>query len=383
MKEKILIIKKLSKKFDNHYVVKNVSLEIEKGKIVGIIGRNGSGKTVFLKMIIGLYIPTSGDIDYCGYNVIDDYGVLVDTGFLENETGFTNLKLLAILKNKINDQKIYEIMKMVKLDPDSKIKYKNYSTGMKQKLKLAQALMEESKILILDEPFNGMDKESVTFFRNYYDLIKELKANDRRLFLEAIVYYVFEDKEPNFNGLHKAIWQMIQVPLDSSKNKSKNAKKTKSNKNQNEIKLKSKEIDRVGVDTISISPSTSISINNIKNNNLYEFIEVNFGRTLNGIEYEKISTWEDTELTRYAIKQAVLNNKFSINYIEKILSSYKKENVRNVKEAQRREEKFQEEKNGRKTITPNWLNKEFKEEGKNLSDEDKRIIESLKGGNTK
>lgn len=182
MKEKILIIKKLSKKFDDHYVVKNVSLEIEKGKIVGIIGRNGSGKTVFLKMIIGLYIPTSGDIDYCGYNVIDDYGVLVDTGFLENETGFTNLKLLAILKNKINDQKIYEIMKMVKLDPDSKIKYKNYSTGMKQKLKLAQALMEESKILILDEPFNGMDKESVTFFRNH---LLELKANGKTILITS------------------------------------------------------------------------------------------------------------------------------------------------------------------------------------------------------
>ncbi len=182
MKEKILIIKKLSKKFDDHYVVKNVSLEIEKGKIVGIIGRNGSGKTVFLKMIIGLYIPTSGDIDYCGYNVIDDYGVLVDTGFLENETGFTNLKLLAILKNKINDQKIYEIMKMVKLDPDSKIKYKNYSTGMKQKLKLAQALMEESKILILDEPFNGMDKESVTFFRNY---LLELKATGKTILITS------------------------------------------------------------------------------------------------------------------------------------------------------------------------------------------------------
>lgn len=182
MKEKILIIKKLSKKFDNHYVVKNVSLEIEKGKIVGIIGRNGSGKTVFLKMIIGLYIPTSGDIDYCGYNVIDDYGVLVDTEFLENETGFTNLKLLAILKNKINDQKIYEIMKMVKLDPDSKIKYKNYSTGMKQKLKLAQALMEESKILILDEPFNGMDKESVTFFRNY---LLELKATGKTILITS------------------------------------------------------------------------------------------------------------------------------------------------------------------------------------------------------
>lgn len=182
MKEKILIIKKLSKKFDDHYVVKNVSLEIEKGKIVGIIGRNGSGKTVFLKMIIGLYIPTSGDIDYCGYNVIDDYGVLVDTGFLENETGFTNLKLLAILKNKINDQKIYEIMKMVKLDPDSKIKYKNYSTGMKQKLKLAQALMEESKILILDEPFNGMDKESVTFFRNH---LLELKATGKTILITS------------------------------------------------------------------------------------------------------------------------------------------------------------------------------------------------------
>lgn len=182
MTDNILTIKNLSKEFDDNKVVNSISLEVKKGQIIGIIGRNGSGKTVFLKMIVGLYIPTSGEIDYHGYNIVDDYGILIDTGFLDNETGFNNLKLLAILKNQIDDQEIYDILKYVKLDPNNETKYKNYSTGMKQKLKLAQALMEDPKILILDEPFNGMDKESVHFFRN---CLLDLKSKGKTIIITS------------------------------------------------------------------------------------------------------------------------------------------------------------------------------------------------------
>ena len=154
-------------------------------------------------MIIGLYIPTTGSIDYHGYKVIDDYGVLVDTGFLDGETGFNNLKLLAILKNKINDQKIYDIMKYVKLDPTNETKYKNYSTGMKQKLKLAQALMEEPEILILDEPFNGMDKESVLFFRN---CLLELKAKGKTILITS--HY-----QEDIDALCDRVYEMVDGEL--------------------------------------------------------------------------------------------------------------------------------------------------------------------------
>ena len=162
----IISTKNLTKQYGERNVVNNVNLNIEKGKITGIIGRNGSGKTVLLKMLVQLYYPSSGEITYInGIDVTNDFGVLIDTGFLENETGFKNLYVLSSLKGKIKKNEIYDIMNYVKLDPWSKIKYKNYSTGMKQKLKLAQALMEKPSVLILDEPFNGLDQESVSYFR--------------------------------------------------------------------------------------------------------------------------------------------------------------------------------------------------------------------------
>ena len=162
----IISTKNLTKQYGERNVVNNVNLNIEKGKITGIIGRNGSGKTVLLKMLVQLYYPSSGEIIYInGIDVTNDFGVLIDTGFLENETGFKNLYVLSSLKGKIKKNEIYDIMNYVKLDPWSKTKYKNYSTGMKQKLKLAQALMEKPRVLILDEPFNGLDQESVSYFR--------------------------------------------------------------------------------------------------------------------------------------------------------------------------------------------------------------------------
>ena len=204
----VLSTKNLTKTFNEKEVVKNVSFEIEEQTITGIIGRNGCGKTVLLKMLAGLYIPTSGSINYHGFEVIKDYGVLIDTGFLDNESGFNNLKLLAILKNELNDDQIKEIMNYVKLDPYNKTKYKNYSTGMKQKLKLAQAIMENPKLLILDEPFNGLDKESVKFFR---EKLKELKNAGKTIILTS--HY-----EEDIKALCDKVYEMEDGELKDFKN---------------------------------------------------------------------------------------------------------------------------------------------------------------------
>ena len=173
-KDSLITIKKLTKKFKDREVLKNIDLTVNEGTILGIIGRNGSGKTVLLKIISGLYFKTSGEIERNSkYNIYEDYGFLIDVGFLDNETGFNNLKILSLLKNKIKDNDIIDILKYVGLDPYDKTKYKNYSTGMKQKLKIAQTLMEKPKVIILDEPFNGLDKKSVDFFRSEFLKLKE------------------------------------------------------------------------------------------------------------------------------------------------------------------------------------------------------------------
>lgn len=170
----IIEVKNLYKKFNNNIVLDNVNLKIEKGTIVGIIGRNGSGKTVLLKNIANLYFPTEGEVIIDkNLSIYDDFGFLIDTGFLDYETGFKNLYNLALIKKQITKKDIYDIMNYVGLDPFNKTKYKNYSTGMKQKLKIAQALMEKPKVLILDEPFNGLDKESVQYFRKEFLKLKE------------------------------------------------------------------------------------------------------------------------------------------------------------------------------------------------------------------
>lgn len=170
----IISIKNVSKKFNDKIVLKDINLEIPKQRIIGLTGKNGSGKTVLLKIIAGLYFPSEGTVTIdSSLELKNDFGFLIDTGFLEEETGFNNLKLLAGLKNQINDKEIHEIMQYVNLNSYNKTKYKNYSTGMKQKLKIAQAIMEKPKVLILDEPFNGLDETSVTHFRQIFLKMKE------------------------------------------------------------------------------------------------------------------------------------------------------------------------------------------------------------------
>lgn len=174
MKDSLIIVKNVFKKFDDRVILNDINLNIKEGKITGLVGRNGSGKSVLLKIISGLYFPTEGEIIYKdGYSIKEDFGILIDNDFLDSETGFENLKMLALLKNKLKDEDIYRILNFVKLNPYDKTLYKNYSTGMKQKLRIAQALMENPRVLILDEPFNGLDKESVAYFRKVFLELRE------------------------------------------------------------------------------------------------------------------------------------------------------------------------------------------------------------------
>ena len=158
----------------------SINIEFEKGKIHGFIGRNGSGKTMLMKCICGFIKPTDGEIIVnekrigkdCDFP--DSVGIIIETpGFIPYYSGYRNLKLLADLNRKIDKEKIRNTMQMVGLDPDLKRHVKKYSLGMRQRLGLAQAIMENPDLLILDEPMNGLDKEGVSDMRKYLLNLKE------------------------------------------------------------------------------------------------------------------------------------------------------------------------------------------------------------------
>lgn len=170
-------------------ILKKINVSFEEGKIHGLIGRNGSGKTMLMKCICGFIKPTSGeiivdkkrvgkDIDYP-----DDMGIIIETpGFIPYYSGYKNLKLLAGLRNTIGKNEVCESMKQVGLDPDLKRHVRKYSLGMRQRLGLAQAIMENPKILILDEPFNGLDKDGVADMRKY---LLELKKQGKTIIIAS------------------------------------------------------------------------------------------------------------------------------------------------------------------------------------------------------
>ena len=161
-------------------ILKNITVSFDEGKIHGLIGRNGSGKTMLMKCIGGFIKPTGGEITVDGKRVGKDVdfpknmGIIIETpGFIPYYSGYKNLKLLAGLNNKISKHEIKKSMEQVGLDPDLKRHVKKYSLGMRQRLGLAQAIMENPKILILDEPFNGLDKDGVADMRKYLLELKE------------------------------------------------------------------------------------------------------------------------------------------------------------------------------------------------------------------
>ena len=166
----------VTKKFGQAVVLNDVNISFEKGKIHGLIGRNGSGKTMLMKCICGFVPITQGEIFVNG-----KLGAIIETpGFLYNYSGYNNLKFLAAIQNKISKDEICDAIKLVGLDPDSKKHVGKYSLGMRQRLGLAQALMENPDILLLDEPMNGLDKHGVMEMR---ELFKKLADNGKTIIM--------------------------------------------------------------------------------------------------------------------------------------------------------------------------------------------------------
>ena len=158
-------------------ILDNVNATFKEGNIYGLIGRNGSGKSVFLKILCNFYSPTSGEVLYDGINIFKENTFPPDTraliekpAFLPDISGFENLKMLASIQQLIGADEILEALEKVNLIEDKDKKYKVYSLGMKQKLGIAQVIMENPKVLILDEPFNGIEDATASKLRK---LLKE------------------------------------------------------------------------------------------------------------------------------------------------------------------------------------------------------------------
>lgn len=201
---KEIVIENVNLTIGKTAILKDISMEMEKGLIYGLVGRNGSGKTMLMKCICGFIKPTSGkivvqdkevgkDVDFPG-----NMGIIIENpAFVPNYSGLKNLKMLAGLQRKVKERQIIEIIKKVGLDPKLKLHVRKYSLGMKQRLGIAQAIMEDPNILILDEPMNGLDKDGVEDMRK---LLLELKeqgktiviASHNALDIEILCDYVWE-----------------------------------------------------------------------------------------------------------------------------------------------------------------------------------------------
>jgi len=170
-------------------ILKDINLNLENGKIHGLIGRNGSGKTMLMKCICGFVHPTAGTIQIDGKYVgkdmdfPEDVGVIIETPeFISYMSGFRNLQLLAKGRKCIGDKEIYDVMKKVNLDPKNSIHVKKYSLGMKQRLGIAQAIMEHPKLLVLDEPFSALDEDGV---RDIREMLLQMRQSGVTIILSS------------------------------------------------------------------------------------------------------------------------------------------------------------------------------------------------------
>lgn len=203
----IIKVENVSKIIRGNSVIEHISMELASGKVFGFRGINGSGKTMLMRLIAGLIYPTKGQITVDNkilgrdINFPENMGLLIENpAFLDNYSGFTNLKLLSSIQDKIDDKQIRRTLERVGLEPDSKKKYKKYSLGMKQKLGIAAAVLEKPELLILDEPANALDEEGVERLKKIVQEEKErgaliiLSCHDAS-FLEEMsdVIYLLQD----------------------------------------------------------------------------------------------------------------------------------------------------------------------------------------------
>jgi ABC-2 type transport system ATP-binding protein len=182
-------IQNVNKSIKNTHILKNISISIEEQSCVGFVGHNGSGKTMLLKAICGFTNINSGQITVknapieFGSKFIKDAGVIIEhPPFIQYISAWDNLKVLANINNKIDDETILHTLEKVGLLQEKDKKVKSFSLGMKQKLRIAQAIMENPQILILDEPFNGLDRASV---KKVQDILLEFKKAGTTILLTS------------------------------------------------------------------------------------------------------------------------------------------------------------------------------------------------------
>lgn len=215
MDKQTIDVEHVVKHFKNEEVLKDVSLHCTSGKIYGIVGYNGSGKTVLFKCICGLYNADEGQILINGkvmgkdMTILKNAGVIIEEpGYIRNMNGYKNLELLYRINNKVDRDKIENAMRRVGLEPKSRKKVGKYSLGMRQRLAIAQATMEDQDILILDEPMNGLDKRGIEEMRNFFQEQKKqgkliIMASHNSTDIETLCDEVFEMDEGRLTAIRK------------------------------------------------------------------------------------------------------------------------------------------------------------------------------------
>lgn len=185
----MILIEKLTKRYGEATIFEQVDLTLHPGTISGLVGENGCGKTTLMRCICGFTKPTQGRVTVLDQVIGKDVdfapstGVIIEnSGFLNHYSARQNLALLADISGKTDKRRIDEVIRLVGLDPDSKKHVGNYSLGMTQRLAIAQAIMENPDILILDEPFNGLDKQGQA---DIHELLQSLKAQGKTILLAS------------------------------------------------------------------------------------------------------------------------------------------------------------------------------------------------------
>lgn len=219
--ESAIKLENVSKAFGGKTIYKDVSLEIAKGMTVGFVGENGSGKSVLFQLLTGLLPCDSGKVTVNGDTLGDqvdfpaDVGILInEPGYIEYISGFRNLKLLAEINNRIGEKEIKESMKMVGLDPEDRTPVKKYSMGMKQKLGICQAMMENQTVIILDEPYNALDYKTN---HEITDILERLKSEGKTILLTShqhdyleklcdVIYCIHDNKIVPFTEEYRELY---------------------------------------------------------------------------------------------------------------------------------------------------------------------------------
>lgn len=203
--EMMVQVNHVKKAYKGNVLFTDLNFSVKRGECCAIVGENGSGKSVLLKMICGLVRPDEGDITVGGEKLEKgkfpkDIGVILDNaGFLPNETGLKNLSIIAGILRKVGKEELEETMGLVGLNPASQVKVGKYSLGMKQRLAIAQALMEKPAFLILDEPFNAIDKKTV---KDFQALLTRLNTQ------EGVTILMTSHHQEEIEGLCQKVYQI-------------------------------------------------------------------------------------------------------------------------------------------------------------------------------